>query len=748
MQDDVDDLESPYFDWDNDRLFDEPTRRLIDRIANDPRFVQWSANAEIFEELAPEGDVGWRLHRAAEKVFDLTVLPVLKARALQLVGEALANPDWEDLPTFMGESRADGGNSSWRCTDPDPRVRAEFTRQLAAACRPRQEEARARVENEARLIVSDLPRRTRDLLVLANRNADRDSLLEPWIEGASQRRRFWTAYYAKRIVREEDEDSVWDRYSAAAKILAGQGWSKKAIADGIGLGVKRIDGLLERNNGQDIASDDPLCDLVPDLRGRGDAWRDASLVRAHKPRPFSRLSLDEKVALAEESTDPVLLDQLAKQESVTISRALVTRYLRGDVGEDILRTILSTSPRPWLRQEIIEAHEQRPLPQDIVIALAEDDARVLLDCDDATAQAAKSLGRKDLEAVLAFRDSDTDALERILAAGLDLESFRQFVDLLIERLHTGEMVYSNSLLMAVLQHAVEQTDDRDRRLKGLSLALVRHYGAGGDVGGDILQTILSTGRLTWWWAVLRRALNMAHRKRPLPKGIVIALAEDDARVLLDCDDATAQAAKTLGRKDFEVVLAFRESDTDALERMLTAGLDPRPYRQLVDLLIARLPTDERINSNSLLMAVLKHPVENVRLMRRSLALIRLYAERGDAGAIAENGIDIDIEFSDGKKLSKKSSLVNPQIISDTFDLLFQEPGDSFVIASRGEQNFFEVSLEADGELTAEYREGDEDHHYRCVTYDRSAVERALCSWATGAGDWRDLLRWERRHFSD
>ena len=42
-----------------------------------------------------------------------------------------------------------------------------------------------------------------------------------------------------------------------------------------------------------------------------------------------------------------------------------------------------------------------------------------------------------------------------------------------------------------------------------------------------------------------------------------------------------------------------------------------------------------------------------------------------------------------------------------------------MIASRdeqgNEQNFFQVALEADGELTAEYREGDEEHHYRCVT---------------------------------
>lgn len=601
------------------------------------------------------------------------MLPVLEARALQLVARALAGPDWDAILACR-EDPLKRGNYGAPYTDPDPRVLAIFAQRLAGsdAFTDLRKEACARVESEARLIVSDFPRRVRDLLVLANRNADRESLMEPWIEGASQSRRSLTAYYAQRIVREEDEDSVWDRYSAAAKILAGQGWSKTAIADGIGIGVKRIDRLLDRTSGQDIADDDPLCDMVPDLRGRREAWRDASLARARKPKPFSRLSVDEKVALAEESTDPVLLDRLAKQNSGRISGALVTRYLRrGDVGEKILRTILLTSP--WMGPEVIEAHQQRPLPQGIVIAMAEDDPRVLLDRDDSTAQAAKSLGRKDFDVVLAFRESDTHALERILTAGLDLESFRQFVDLLIERLPTDELIDSNSLLMAALQHAVEQhavTKADDVRLMRLALALVNHYGAGGDVGEEILQTILSTGPLKRW-GVVRYRMRIVHQRRPLPKDIAIALAG--------------------GR------------------RTRTAGSDSNRLRQLVDL---------------------------------------------DAGVpvATTNGIDIDIEFSDGKKISKKLPFVNPQIISDTFDRLFQKPGDSFMVASRGEQvdeqNYFQVALEADEELTAEYREGDEDHHYRCVTNDRSAVERALWSWATGAGEWRDLLRWERLHFSD
>lgn len=613
MQDNLDGSETPYFDWDNDRLFDEPTRKLIDQIANDPRFYSRSNNIQIVEELAPKTSEYRQqcLRQAAEKVFDLTVLPVLEARALQLVAQAIADSDWEALRAWREGSRrarqapAKSDKYGGPYTDLDPRVLKEFTRRSSAASdayHRLQQEAYAREESEVRLIVSGIPRRVRDLLVV-NRNVDRESLLEPWIAGASQSRRSWTAYYAQRVVREEDEDSVWDRYSVAVKILTGQGWSKKAIADGIGIGVKRIDFLLERTSGQDIADDDPLCDLVPDLRGRGEAWRHAGLARTPKPRPFSRLSVDEKVALAEGSTDPVLLDRLAKQNSGRISRVLVMRYLRGDVGENIVRTIVSTSP--WMGSEIIEAHKQRPLSQDIVqgveIAMAEDDPRVLLDCDDATAHAARCLGRKDFDVVLAFRELDTDALGRILTTGSDSESFWQLVDLLSNEPLADEMKYTSSLLATALLHVGEQADNLRAKvgLQRILTALVSRYRRRGDVSEDVLKTILATS--PW----MRMAMIEAHQQRPLPKDIAIALAEDSPRVLLDCDEDTAYAAKSLGRKDFELFLGFRESDTDVLERILTAGSHSELFWELVGLLVTRPLTDEMLDSSSLLTALLR-----------------------------------------------------------------------------------------------------------------------------------------------
>jgi hypothetical protein len=323
----------------------------------------------------------------------------------------------------------------------------------------KQEGAKALVESEAREMVSELPRRTRDLTVLATRNADHESLLDPWLQGLSERRRGWTLYYAKRIVREDDEDSVFDRYSAAAKTLAGQGWSRKAVAGALGIGIARVDRFLERTTGQNIADNDPLCELVPELRGCGDGWRQAVLARADKPRPFSRLSVAEKLVLAEESSDPLLLERLAKQGSGQILEVLLSRHCRrGDVDDHALQTILLTRPSAWIREKMIEAHRLRPLPMDTALTLAEEDPHALLDCDEETALAAKALNREDFQAVLMVRESDINAIQGILRADADSEAFLQLVDLLSERPLSAEMLDSTGLLNALL-HAAEQTDD-------------------------------------------------------------------------------------------------------------------------------------------------------------------------------------------------------------------------------------------------------------------------------------------------
>lgn len=459
MHEHLDDFESPYFDWDNNRMFDVPARRLIDQIADDPRFFHSFVGAEIVKELAPNKgeDEQQRLFQAAWAVFVRTVLPDLAARASQLVDRALADPAFEALPVWSGEPSGDRYNSSDAYTDPDPRVLELFKGQLESP--EVQEEALAGAENEARIIVGELPRRTRDLLVLSSRNAYRESLLAPWIERLNPRRRGWIAYYGQRIVRQDDEESVLDRYCAAAKILHGQKWSKKSIANALGVTVGRIDRLLERSGGQDITETDPLCDLVPDLRGRGEDWRNVAPIHADEESSFRRLSVAEKVALADESADPLLLERLAKEGSHQVSKTLINRYCqRGDVDEHVLRTILSAYPSPWMRPEMIEANRLRRLSIDLALELASDDPRVLLDCDEETIRAAESLECDKFKVALAFRQSDIAEIEGILAAGRVSKSFRELVTLLIDRPLTEEMLGSSRLLTA-LEHAAEQTDD-------------------------------------------------------------------------------------------------------------------------------------------------------------------------------------------------------------------------------------------------------------------------------------------------
>lgn len=459
MSDDLDDFESPYFDWKSSRIFDAPTRALVDQIANDPRFRPYTPNIEILQELANgrDDDDQGRLLQSACAVFEEKILPGLEARSSQLVDRALADPDFEALPVWSGEPPGESYNSSGAYTDPDPRVLELFKRQMESP--EVQEQAKASAENTARKIAGELPWRIRDQLVFSNRNANRESLLAPWLQGLNPRRRGWTAYYAQRIVLQDDEQSVLDRYCAAAKILHSQKWSKKSIASALEIAAGRVDRLLERSSGQDIAEDDPLCDLVPELRGRGADWRNVAPVPVDMETAFKRLPEADKVALAGESTDPVLLERLAKARSHQVAETLINRYCqRDDIDEHVLRTILSAHPSPWMRQEMIEANRVRKLPRDFALELASDDPRVLLDCDEETIRTAESLDCDKFKVVLAFCQSDDAKIEGILAGGRGSKSFRELVSLLIDRPLTEEMLRSSRLLMA-LDQAAEQTDD-------------------------------------------------------------------------------------------------------------------------------------------------------------------------------------------------------------------------------------------------------------------------------------------------
>ena len=174
---------------------------------------------------------------------------------------------------------------------------------------------------------------------------------------------------------------------------------------------------------------------------------------------FKRLPEADKIAFADDSTDPLVLEQLAKQGSHEVAETLINRYCqRGDIDEHILRTILSARPGPLTRQELIEANRLRRLSTAFALELASDDPRVLLDCDEETIRAAESLDRDAFKLVLTFCRSDVAKIEGILAAGEGSRSFQKLVTLLIDRPFTEEMLRSSRLSTA-LNQAAEQTAD-------------------------------------------------------------------------------------------------------------------------------------------------------------------------------------------------------------------------------------------------------------------------------------------------
>lgn len=79
------DFESPYFDWENDCLFDAKTRDLIDRIAQDPRFTRGYEGRVVADDLASHLPEARRrsIGQAAFNVFDSTGREGSRSRSVE-----------------------------------------------------------------------------------------------------------------------------------------------------------------------------------------------------------------------------------------------------------------------------------------------------------------------------------------------------------------------------------------------------------------------------------------------------------------------------------------------------------------------------------------------------------------------------------------------------------------------------------------------------------------------------------------
>lgn len=443
-----------YFDFVRGREFDVDTKRLIDQIANDPRFGWGPEGKAVAAEWAGEVEAQRyaSIEAAAYGVFQATVGAELESQASVHIRRALADPSFDVLPPWGGEDPFD---EYFRAAVPtDPRLRATIGMLLSRDAKfvQRQEAARRQVELNAKRIADELPQATRDALVLGTRNADREELLGVRIESPTSRRLSWTAYYVQRIVREREEDSVLNRYSAAAKTLAGEGMSKAKIARALRVSSSRVDRLLERDAWIELDAIDPLLAAIPELRAGGQPSDLFQPPGAGKPKAFYRMNIAEREVLAAETTDPAMLDRLVGQGSRRISEALLQRHVRvGDLTDDLLYAVLTHYPSPWMRAEFKAANAERALPPNTALELAVFEPLALLDVDDETATRASALGDERYAAILALRNADVDGLLRTVQLAEDAPAFQLLLQMLIERPLPAALLGSSRFIEGLLE---------------------------------------------------------------------------------------------------------------------------------------------------------------------------------------------------------------------------------------------------------------------------------------------------------
>lgn len=268
--DKVSDQDSPYWDSEKNRLYPPKIRAIIDKIANDPRF-SWSSESKfVAREYA--GHLPEDLFRAVEmralRLFDEIIGNELTRKAEQILELALDDPEFELLPSF-GEidSPADSYFEA-RIEGEDPRILHSIRMCINGSERYQEsvEKARRDAEAVARTIADDLDIRTRDQLVLATRVAEREQLLANLLADLTPLRKAWMAYLVQRDVVERFSSTTADRYSAAAKTLLARGWTKKATASALGISTNRLNAFISNDGIIALGDDDPLYELVPDLR--------------------------------------------------------------------------------------------------------------------------------------------------------------------------------------------------------------------------------------------------------------------------------------------------------------------------------------------------------------------------------------------------------------------------------------------------------------------------------------------------
>jgi hypothetical protein len=450
------------------------------------------------------------------------------------------------------------------------------------------EQARHNAQMAANTLVDGLPARIRDLLLLSTKVADREQLLSEFLSGLNAPQRSWVAYFAKRDATERFEASMADRYSAAARTLMGRGWTMQATAGAMQISTNRLNAFLSRDTATDLDDDDPLCELIPDLRGAKGEWSDFSPIPAEK-RAIPSMPMSKRMKLAASSDNPDVLELLALDKASGVVHELLNRQRdRGDLSAEVLARLLSHIQDEWGLHAAWDAYQANPFHGEAEVKLARHFPAVLLTCDDDAAGVLTSEDSAHFLAAVALRDEDVDSLMEILTGDVTRHSWKQLRDLLVG-FPLPEGLAANETFAQTIINAAARMDSSDDaialRLVACQNDSVRNRYV--DANGLTAEALMSPEEL------VSQALGPYNESSRIPRSGVMA----GARALWSTSDLTTehgQARSVVAESGsyscvIETKLATYEATPDAIYSF--AKTEEKAYTYVHLYLTTSLETD-------------------------------------------------------------------------------------------------------------------------------------------------------------
>jgi hypothetical protein len=261
-------------DEDDDDELSPEMEELAKQIAMDERFTElgWDIAEELLDASGLDLDrhLSGRIIGIAQVIFSEGVGEQLEKESRGIVRELIKHPDFDPLTVDFRDDRAHSYIDQ-ALVGRDPRLKEMVQQELQNAAWKDRDKAEREVQKEAEQLLQTIPRLVLDHVGFASRNASRGTLLEPFLESVTQRRRELTGYWIKKLDGERGAGRKLEfRYAAASQRLHTGVATRSSIARQLQLSPSTVDRLLRSHvpNGFEFDADDPIVtELAPELGG-------------------------------------------------------------------------------------------------------------------------------------------------------------------------------------------------------------------------------------------------------------------------------------------------------------------------------------------------------------------------------------------------------------------------------------------------------------------------------------------------